>query len=95
MITIKKVTRNFRTVPKQSADIYWHDQLFSKSLTTSVTPNSYYVLTVSDSKCLNIFECLLHCNHQLYRRFDQPADANISLHNTQLHWLYKTLRTLL
>jgi hypothetical protein len=63
MVTIQKVTSNFKSVPRQSTDIYWHAELCSRrpfSVLPSVIPNSNYVITVSD--------CFLYCN-QVHRDF--------------------------
>jgi hypothetical protein len=51
IITTQKGTSNVKSVPRQSPDIYWHAELFSKTgiiLAPSVIPNSNYVIMVSN-----------------------------------------------
>jgi hypothetical protein len=70
MITIKKVTSNVQSVPRQSdclaADR--QDQGDTRlTLTPSVIPNSNYVIMVSDWNCLKYFFLFFYCNLQVHR----------------------------
>jgi hypothetical protein len=57
MTTIQKVTSNVQSVPRQSADIYWHGGggRTRLTLTPSVIPNCNHVTMVSDWNCLKYF----------------------------------------
>jgi hypothetical protein len=80
MITIQKVTRIVQSVPRQSPDIYWHAEPFSKTVFSIARSafRMYSVMAIFNSSiawCLFeyiYFYVLLYCKHQVHRDFWSP-----------------------
>jgi hypothetical protein len=70
MITIQKVKVMFKVSPASLQTFIDTPNYTRLPLTPSVTPNSNYVIMVSDWNCLKYF-CVffLYCNHQVHRDF--------------------------
>jgi hypothetical protein len=76
LIKAQKVTSNVQSVPRQSPDIYWHAELFSKTVFSIARSALFSIALFSVARStfriysvMAIFCVFLYCNHQVHRDF--------------------------